>query len=93
MSDARRSFVDGEALPALPVDEYLAELDRLIAAHDYRRQDRVIPAIAGGRASREIVQKVALELYAVGRWLAPEIALLIANAPDAYAFTMEDSTH
>jgi pyrroloquinoline quinone (PQQ) biosynthesis protein C len=90
-----RTRTDGERqiAPPLPVEGYLAELDRFIAAHDPFRQDRVIPAIGRGTASREVVQRVALELYHLGKWMTPELALLIANAPDAYAFTMDDSRH
>ena len=88
-----RSIAGGNAAPAMPVDDYLAELDRLIAAHDYFKQDKVVPAIGRGEASREVVQRLALEFYYLGRWMTPEFAVLIANAPDAYAFTMEDSVH
>jgi pyrroloquinoline quinone (PQQ) biosynthesis protein C len=77
----------------LPMDTYLAEIDEFIAAHDAFRQDLVIPAIGRGAASPEVVQRVALEFYYLGRWMTPEFALLIANAPDAYAFTMDDSRH
>jgi pyrroloquinoline quinone (PQQ) biosynthesis protein C len=98
MSDAgRAAFQDvvkqREAAPALPVDEYLADLDRLIEAHDAFRQDAVIPAIGRGAASREVVQRLALEYYYLGKWMTPEFALLIANAPDGYAFTMDASQH
>lgn len=96
MSEAPQEFraiVAGDAQPAMPVDDYLADLDRLIAAHDYFQQDRVVPAIGRGVASREVVQRIALEFYYLGRWMTPEFAVLIANAPDAYAFTMEDSVH
>jgi pyrroloquinoline quinone (PQQ) biosynthesis protein C len=97
MADANRGFVDvvpgRDAAPAEPVDAYLAELDRLIDAHDYFRQDKVIPAIGRGAASRETVRRVALELYYLGRWMTPDFAILIANAPDVHAFTMEESAH
>ena len=83
----------GEAAAALPVDQYLAELDRLIASHNAFEQDRVIPAIGKGTASREVVQRLALEFYCLGKWMTPEFALLVANAPDAYAFTMDASQH
>jgi|SRR5581483_6578622 len=76
-----------------PVDAYLAGLDALIAAHNPFVQDRVVPAIGAGRASRETVRRVALEFYHLGKWMTPEFALLVANAPDAYAFTMADSRH
>src|SRR4030095_7101926 len=96
MTEERREFrtiVAGKAAPALPVDEYLAELDRFIAAHDYFKQDKVVPAIGRGTAPRDVVQRLALEFYYLGRWMTPEFSVLIANSPDAYAFTMEDSVH
>ena len=88
-----RAVVAGRTAAAMPVDDYLAELDRLIAAHDYFKQDRVIPAIGRGEASRDVVQRLALEFYYLGRWMTPEFPVLIANSPDAYAFTMEESVH
>lgn len=95
--DGRASFKNvirqRDAAPPQPVDEYLADLDRLIAAHDYFKQDAVVPAIGRGTASREVVQRVALEFYYLGKWMTPEFALLISNAPDSYAFTMDDSQH
>src|SRR3989441_1950102 len=98
MADAERGTFknvvhERDAAPPRPVDEYLAELDRLIAAHDYFKQDKVIPAIGRGAASREVVQRLALEFYYLGKWMTPEFALLVANAPDAYAFTMDASQH
>ena len=55
MSDATRAaFKDvvlhGDAAPALAIDAYLADLDRLIADHNAFRQDKVIPAIGHGAA-------------------------------------------
>jgi pyrroloquinoline quinone (PQQ) biosynthesis protein C len=97
MTDEHRGFGDvvkeRSVRPPLPVDEYLRELDALVAAHDYFAQDRVTPAIGAGRASREVVQRVALEYYYLGKWMTPELPVLIANAPDVYRFTMEHSTH
>jgi hypothetical protein len=40
-----------------------------------------------------VVRRLALEWYAVGKWTAPELPVLIANAPDAYSFTMDHSVH
>lgn len=78
---------------ALPVEDYLRELDALIDAHDPGAIDRVLPAIATGRAPREVVRRVALEHYCVAKWMTPDVAVLIANAPDVYRFTMDDSVH
>jgi pyrroloquinoline quinone (PQQ) biosynthesis protein C len=96
MSGPRREFEDiavGASAAALPVDAYLAELDALIGAHNYFAQDVVVPAIAAGTASRDVVRRLALEFYYLGRWMTPEFALLIADAPDALSFTMDHSAH
>ena len=82
-----------EVVPPQPIDDYLADLDRLIEEHNYFRQDRVVPAIGAGTASKEVVQRMALEFYYLGRWMTPEFPMLIANSPDVYSFTMDDSLH
>jgi hypothetical protein len=78
---------------AAPVGDYLREIDALLAAHDCLALDRIGPAVGAGRASRDVVRRVALEHYCVEKWTMPELAVLIANAPDVYRFTMEHSTH
>ena len=78
---------------ALPVDAFLAELDRFIAEHNPYRQNLVIPAIGSGKASLDVVKRYAMELYYLGLWMTPEFPLLIANAPDVLAFTLDDSEH
>src|SRR2546425_1675929 len=77
----------------LPVGEFIAQLDQFIAEHNPYRQSKVIPAIGGGQASLEVVKRYAKELYYLGLWMTPEFPLLIANAPDTDAFTLEDSEH
>jgi len=84
---------DGPGDTALPVDAFLAELDRFIEDHSPYRQNKVVPAIGEGRASLGIVKRYAMELYYLGLWMTPEFPLLIANAPDTDAFTLEDSEH
>jgi len=78
---------------ALPVDEFLAELDAFIDEHSPYRQNEVIPAIGNGTASLDVVKRYAMELYYLGLWMTPEFTLLIANSPDADAFSLEDSEH
>jgi len=78
---------------ALPVDAYLAELDAFIDAHNPYRINKVIAAIGDGTASMQVVKRYATELYYLGLWMTPEFALLVANAPDRYALTLEDSEH
>ena len=78
---------------ALPVGDFLAELDAFIEAHSPYTQNKVVPAIGAGAASLDVVKRYAKELYYLGLWMTPEFPLLIANAPDTDAFTMEDSEH
>src|SRR5215471_11003107 len=78
---------------ALPVDEFLAELDAFIETHSPYSQNKVVPAIGAGTASLDVVKRYAKELYYLGLWMTPEFPLLIANAPDTDAFTMDDSEH
>lgn len=78
---------------ALPVDEYLAQIDAFIEEHNPYRQNKVIAAIGNGTASRDVVKRYAKELYYLGLWMTPEFALLIANSPDADELTLDDSEH
>jgi pyrroloquinoline quinone (PQQ) biosynthesis protein C len=75
-----------------PVDEYLRDLDRMIA-EIMHTPDRITPAIGNGTASRPVVKQVAKEYYYLGCWMTPEFATFIANAPDAYSLTMDYSEH
>jgi pyrroloquinoline quinone (PQQ) biosynthesis protein C len=84
---------DREPARALPVDGFLAELDDFIEAHSPYTQNKVVPAIGAGTASLDVVKRYAKELYYLGLWMTPEFPLLIANAPDADAFTLDDSEH
>jgi len=74
-----------------PADAVLAELDGVAAAA--REPDVVLEALAAGSASLDVARRVACEAYHVARWTTPELALLVANAPDVYAFTMDDAAH
>lgn len=78
---------------ALPVDRWFAEVDAFIHAHDPYRINRVVPAIGNGTATLAVVKRYALELYYLGRWMTPEFANLIANAPDSDSLSMERSEH
>lgn len=93
----QREFKDvirDDRLPAAkPVEEFMAELDAIIASHDPYRVNRIIGAIGEGRVSVEIVKRYAKELYYLGRWMTPEFALLIANAPDTDSLKLDTSEH
>lgn len=77
---------------AMPIDDYLREVDDMIA-DICRSRDRLIPAIAAGKAPREVIRRLAMEFYYLGRWMTPDFAVFIANAPDAFSLTMEHSEH
>ena len=77
---------------ALPIDDYLRAVDQTIADICQTR-DKLIPAIAAGTASRQVIRRLAMEFYYLGKWMTPDFAVFIANAPDAYALTMESSEH
>jgi pyrroloquinoline quinone (PQQ) biosynthesis protein C len=97
MDPARREFrnvMRTQAIDeAMSVDAYLAEIDAFIEAHHPYRINKVIAAIGDGTASLDVVKRYAKELYYLGLWMTPEFALLIANAPDCWALTMEHSEH
>lgn len=78
---------------AMPVDAYLAEIDAFIEAHNPYRINAVIAAIGSGSAPLEIVKRYAKELYYLGLWMTPEFALLVANAPDRFALSLDHSEH
>jgi pyrroloquinoline quinone (PQQ) biosynthesis protein C len=77
---------------AMPVDEYLRDLDRMIAEIMVTR-DQTTAAIGNGTASRDLVKTIAKEYYYLGKWMTPEFPILIATAPDSDALTMGRSEH
>ena len=91
-----REFKDvlrgGPGEPAMAVDDYLRDLDRLIAA-TFTTRDRTTASIGDGSAPLGYVKTIAKEYYYLGRWMTPEFPIFIANAPDAHALTLEHSQH
>ena len=75
-----------------PIDAYLADLDRMIAEIMCTR-DRITAAIGNGTVSLEVVKQLAKEYYYLGRWMTPDFAVFVANAPDAFSLTMDYSEH
>jgi hypothetical protein len=95
--EAKREFKDvikSHAIEeALPVDRYLRELDEMIVGLMPGVKDKLTPAIGAGTAPREIVKKIALEFYYLGKWMTPEFPLLISTAPDTNAPQLGRSEH
>jgi pyrroloquinoline quinone (PQQ) biosynthesis protein C len=92
----RREFKNviksGGSDAAVPVDQYVRELDELIAA-TFTTRDRTTASIGDGSAPLDYVKMVAKEYYYLGRWMTPEFPIFIANAPDAFSLTLEHSEH
>ena len=80
------------AQAAMPVDEYLRDLDQLIVS-TFTTRDRTTAAIGDGSAPLPYVKMIAKEYYYLGRWFTPEFPIFIASAPDAFSLTMEQSEH
>jgi hypothetical protein len=76
---------------AQPIDEYLRGLDELIVATMSGVKDKLTPAIGAGKASRDVVKRIAVEYYYLGKWMTPEFPLLIATAPDTDALKLDAS--
>ena len=95
--EPRREFKDvikSQAVEeAMPVEEYLRDLDRMIVETVGGVKDKLTPAIGAGKASRDVIRRIALEFYYLGKWMTPEFPFLIANAPDTYALKLELSEH
>jgi Iron-containing redox enzyme len=78
---------------AKPVDAYLRELDELIVRTMDGVRDKLTPAIGAGKAPRELIPKLALEYYTLGKLMTPDFPVLIATAPDVDALTLGASEH
>src|SRR5262245_13698827 len=84
---------DPEPRRAVPGGDSPAQLDAFTEDHSPYTHTTVVPAIGAGTASLDVVKRYAKELYYLALWMTPEFPLLIANAPDTDAFTMDDSEH
>jgi len=90
---AFKNVIHGEGVEEpMPMDDYLRSLDEMIGAICQTR-DKLIPSIAAGKAPREVVRRLAKEFYYLGKWMTPDFAFFIANAPDAFSLTMDHSEH
>lgn len=86
----RRDVHPGRA-EVQPVDEFLTELDQIIAEH--QQDNRVYAAVGDGSLSEELLTRLCKEFYCLGVWYTAEFPMLIANAPDTDALWLESSAH
>jgi pyrroloquinoline quinone (PQQ) biosynthesis protein C len=86
--DVRRE----RALEAKPVDEFMAELEAL-QREICTAKNVVWEAVADGTLSEALLRRLCKEYYFLGRFYTSEFGLLVANAPDADAFSLGSSEH
>jgi pyrroloquinoline quinone (PQQ) biosynthesis protein C len=91
-----RAFKDirhhGGPAVAKPVDEFMDELDTL-QTEIATAKNMVWEAVADGSLSEEYLKRLAKEYYFLGRYYTTEFGSMVANAPDADAFSMDSSEH
>lgn len=90
-----RDFKDVRSSPkgaALTVDDFMAELDEIVARHQ-GIDNLVYRAIGEGRLSRDHLKRLCKEFYYLGVWYTTEFPTLISSAPDTDALWLESSEH
>lgn len=95
MAHAVREFKDirrGRDDAALPVEEFMAGLERLQAEVATAR-NRIWPAVAEGVLSLHYVKRLCCEYYFLGKWYTTEFGSLVANAPDTDSLDLGSSEH
>lgn len=94
MTDVR-SFKDvrgGAAVEALPVEEFMQELEHIQATRCGTR-NRVWERVADGTLSPEYLKRFCKEYWFLGVWYTAEFGSLVANAPDPDSLTLDQSEH
>jgi hypothetical protein len=88
-----REFKDirkGTTAEALPVDEFMNELEK-IQAEICTERNRVWEHVADGTLSLPYLRRLCKEYYYLGVWYTSEFGSLVANAPDFDALDMESA--
>lgn len=90
-----REFKDirkGGGIEALPVDEFVAELEA-IRDEICTVRNQVWERVADGTLSVEYLKRLCKEYYFLGVWYTSEFGSLVANAPDFDALDLDSSEH
>ena len=77
---------------ALPVEDFMAELERL-QAELVPTRNQLWQAVADGTLADHLVRRFCCEYYFLGKWYTAEFGSLVSNAPDIDALTLDDSEH
>lgn len=92
---ATREFKDirrGDSGQALPVDEFMADLERLLKEIATTR-NLVWERVADGTLSEEYLKRLCKEYYFLGKWYTTEFGTLVSNAVDCDALDLGSSEH
>src|SRR6478672_5488734 len=77
---------------ALPVDQFMDELEALIPELVTTR-NQLWQAVADGTLSEPLVKRFCKEYYFLGKWYTAEFGSLVSNAPDIDALSLDQSEH
>jgi pyrroloquinoline quinone (PQQ) biosynthesis protein C len=90
-----REFKDirkGTDAEALPVDEFINELEKMHAEVCTER-NRLWAGVADGTLSLDLLKRFCKEYYYLGVWYTSEFGSLVSNAPDIDSLDLESSEH
>jgi pyrroloquinoline quinone (PQQ) biosynthesis protein C len=90
--DIRRDPAGGDAPEAKPVEEFMAELES-IQREVATTKNLLWEAVADGSLAEELLKRLCLEYYFLGRYFTTEFGSLVANAPDADSLSLGASEH
>lgn len=90
--EVRESRRQGVTAEAKSVDDFMNELGT-IQTELATAKNMVWEAVADGSLSEEYLRRLAKEYYFLGRSYTSEFGTLLANAPDADAFSLGRSEH
>ena len=89
-ADVRRG--NQESAEALPVQDFLAELE-ILQEEIAVEKNRVWPCVADGTLAPHLLVRLCKEYYFLGKWYTAEFGSLVANAPDVDALGLGESSH
>jgi pyrroloquinoline quinone (PQQ) biosynthesis protein C len=87
-----RTGGSGEAAAALPVDQFMQELEDL-QAEVATAKNQVWLKVADGTLSDELLKRLAKEYYFLGVHYTKEFGSIVSNAPDTEVLQMGASEH
>lgn len=87
-----RAGSSGEDDPALPVEEFMDQLEAL-QAELVPTRNQLWERVADGTLSEELLERFCKEYYFLGKWYTAEFGSLVSNAPDVDALSLDAGEH